>query len=110
MAAETNTQAARQDSQAHPDLHELPACQAAVKSSLITPVFKKGDESDTSSYRPIAVGEPLCGLYAAIPNSRIVNWAESNGLRAPCPAGFRPRLSTEYQLFALRHFIDRSKS
>ena len=25
---------------------------AAVKSSLITPVFKKGDESDTSNHRP----------------------------------------------------------
>ena len=83
---------------------------AAVKSCLITPVFKKGDESDTSNYRPIAVGEPLCRLYAAILDSRIVNWAETNGLRAPCQAGFRPRLSTEHQLFALRHFIDRSKS
>ena len=28
---------------------------AAAKSSLITQVFKKGDESDTSTYRPIAV-------------------------------------------------------
>ena len=74
------------------------------------PVFKKGDKFDPSNYRPIAVGEPLCRLYAAILNSRIVNWAESNGLRAPCQAGFRPRLSTEHQLFALRHFIDRSKS
>ena len=83
---------------------------AAVKSSLIPPVFRKGDESDSSNYRPIAVGEPLCRLYAAILNSRIVNWAETNGLRAPCQAGFRPRLSTEHQLFALRHFIDRSKS
>ena len=82
----------------------------AVKSSLITPVFKKGDKFDPSNYRPIAVGEPLCRLYAAILNSRIVNWAESNGLRAPCQAGFRRRLSTEHQLFALRHFIDRSKS
>ena len=81
---------------------------AAVMSSLITPVFKKGDESDTSNYCPIAVGEPLCRLYAAILNSRIVNWAESNGLRAPCQAVLRPRLSTEHQLFALRHFIDRS--
>ncbi len=63
----------------------------AVKSSLITPVFKKGDKFDPSNYRPIAVGEPLCRLYAAILNSRIVNWAESNGLRAPCQAGFRPQ-------------------
>ena len=77
---------------------------AAVKSSLIRPVLKKGDESDTNNYCPIAVGELLCRLYAAILNSRIVNWAESNGLRAPCQAGFRPCSSTEHQLFALRHF------
>ena len=82
---------------------------AAVKSSFITPVFKKGDESDTRNYRPIAVGEQLCRLYAAILDSRIVNWAETNGLRAPCQAGFRSHLSTEHQLFALRHFIDRSQ-
>ena len=91
----------------HSRIGTLPA---AIKSSLITPVFNKGDGADTSDYLAIAVGEPLCRLYAAIFNSRIVNWAESNGLRAPCQAGFRPRLSTEHQLFALRHFIDRSKS
>ena len=77
---------------------------AAVKSSLITPVFKKGDESDTSNYRPIAVGEPLCRLYAAILNSRIVNWAETNGLRAPCQAGFRPRLSRRAPIVRLAPF------
>ena len=32
---------------------------SAVKSSLVTPVFKKGDRSDPGNYRPIAVGEPL---------------------------------------------------
>ena len=83
---------------------------AAVKSSLITPVFKKGDESDTRNYCPIVLGEALCTLYAAILNNRILDWAKSNGLRAPCQAGFRPRPSTEHQLFALRHFVDRSKS
>ena len=81
----------------------------AVKSSLVTPVFKKGDKSDPANYRPIAVGEPLCRLYAVILNRRIVSWSEDNGLRAPCQAGFRPHLSTEHQLFALRHFIERSR-
>ena len=78
-------------------------------SSLVTPVFKKGDRSDPGNYRPIAVGEPLCRLYAAILNKRIISWTEDKGLRAPCQAGFRPRMSTEQQLFALRHFIDRSR-
>ena len=82
---------------------------ADVISSLVAPVFKKGDRADPGNYRPIAVGEPLCRLYAAILNKRIVSWAEDKGIRAPCQAGFRPQMSTEQQLFALRHFIDRSK-
>ena len=80
-----------------------------VKSSLVTPFFKKGDKCDPANYPPIAVGEPLCRLYAAILNRRIVSWAEEVGLRAPCRAGFRPRMSTEHQLFALRHFIDKAR-
>ena len=82
---------------------------AAVKSSLATSVFKKGDRLDPGNYRPNAVGEPLCWLCAAILNKRIVGWAEDKGIRAPRQAGFRPRMSIEQQLFALRHFVDRSK-
>ena len=48
-------------------------------------------------------------MYAAILNQRIVSWSEISGLRAPWQAGFRPRMSTEHQLFALRHLLDRSK-
>ncbi|RYX77941.1 reverse transcriptase family protein, partial [bacterium] len=87
----------------------LPDDDKSSRSSLVTPVFKKGDKCDPANYRPIAVGEPLCRLYAAILNRRIVSWAEEAGLRAPCQAGFRPRMSTEHQLFALRHFIDRAR-
>ena len=80
-----------------------------MKSSLVIPVFKKGDKSDPANHQPIAVGEPLCRLYAAILNQRIVSWSEDSGLRAPCQAKFCPCMSTEHQLFALRHLIDRFK-
>ena len=80
-----------------------------MKSSSVTPVFKKGDRSDPANCQPIAVGDPLCRAYAAILNQRIVSWSGNSGLRAPCQAGLRPHMSTEHQLFALRHLIDRSK-
>ena len=81
----------------------------------------------------MALGTPLCSLYAAILNQRIVSWSEDSGLGAPCQAGFRIRMSTstcphphphshphvhmstststcpQHQLFALRHLVDRSR-
>ena len=85
-------------------------CQGIVPESwnavLVIPVFKRGDRLDTRNYRPISVGEVYAKLYATILNARLVDWLESNNLRAPCQAGFRPHLSTEHQIFALQHLID----
>lgn len=35
------------------------------KTSLVTPIFEKGDATDTVNYRPISVGEPMIRLYAS---------------------------------------------
>ena len=35
----------------------------AWRTSLVTPIHKRGDATDPSNYRPIAVGEPLYRLY-----------------------------------------------
>ena len=78
-----------------------------VKCSLITPVYKRGDTLEPDNYRPIAVTEAITRLYAAILNRRILLWTEESNLRAECQAGFRPRLSTVHQLFALQHFVDK---
>ena len=79
------------------------------QTSLVTPIFKRGDKGDPTSYRPIAVGEPLARLYAAILNSRLVCFTESNSLRSDTQAGFRPKLSTVHQFFALQHVIDKRR-
>jgi len=79
------------------------------KSSLVTPIFKKGDATDTANYRPIAVGEPISRLYASILAQRLVKYTEEQQLRSPTQAGYRPDLGTLHQGFALQHIIDKSR-
>lgn len=79
------------------------------KSSLVTPIFKKGDATDTANYRPIAVGEPIGRLYASILASRLVKYTEQQQLRSPTQAGYRPQLGTMHQAFALQHVVDKHK-
>ncbi len=63
-------------------------------SSLVTPVFKRGDPGDPANYRPIAVTEPLSRLYATVLNARLVSFTEECHLRDPTQVGFRPGKST----------------
>ena len=82
---------------------------AQLKTSLVTPIFKKGDATDTANYRPIAVGEPLSRLYASILVQRLVQYTEQHGLRSPTHAGYRPEHSTIHQTFVLQHVIDKHR-
>ena len=76
-------------------------------TALVTPLLKRGDPAVTANYRPVAVGVPLVRLYAAILNHRLTAYLESNRLRAPTQAGFRPKLSVTHHLFALQHFVSK---
>ena len=77
------------------------------QTALITPIFKHGDASDAANYRPIAVGEPLCRLYANILNHRLTQYTEQQQLRTHTQAGYRSHLSTVHQAFVLQHVIDK---
>ena len=79
------------------------------KTSVITPILKRGDPADTANYRPIAVGVPLVRLYANLLNRRLMSYLEGQGLRAPTQAGFRPHMSINHHLFTLQHLIDSSR-
>ncbi|EFJ39785.1 hypothetical protein VOLCADRAFT_34727, partial [Volvox carteri f. nagariensis] len=58
-------------------------------TSTLSPIFKKGGESCCDNYRGIAVGGPLCKLYANIIGRRLNNYCEGNRLRAVSQAGCR---------------------
>ena len=79
------------------------------KTSLVTPMFKRGDATDTANYRPIAVGGPLSRLYASILVQHLVQYTEQRGLRFPTQAGYRPGHSTIHQTFVLQHVIDKHR-
>ena len=76
---------------------------------LVSPIFKRGDRTDTANYRPISVGDTYSKLYATVLNARLMAWLEEHGLRAPGQSGFRPHLGTSHQIFALQHFVQDSK-
>ena len=72
-------------------------CPSHGKTLLVTSILKRGDVTDTANYRPIAIGEPLCRLYASILVQRLVQYTEQQGLRSPTQAGYRPEHSTIHQ-------------
>ena len=79
------------------------------QTSLVTPVFNRGDATDTANYRLIAVGEPLSRLYASILAQRLVQYTEQQHLRSPTQAGYRPEHGTIHQTFVLQHVIDKHR-
>ena len=79
------------------------------KTSLVTPVFKRGDATDTANYRPISVGEPISRLYASIMVQRLVTYTEQQQLRSATQTGYRPELGTIHSAFALQHAVDKHR-
>ncbi len=79
------------------------------KTSLVTPVFKHGDATDTANYRPISVGEPISRLYASIMVQRLVTYTEQQQLRSATQTGYRPELGTIHPAFALQHVVDKHR-
>ena len=75
-----------------------------VKSSLVTPAFKKGDGCDQPDIDQLHWVSRSADYM--LPSSIA---ASSARLKVPCQAGLHPCMSTEHQLFALRHLIDRSR-
>ena len=68
------------------------------KTALVTPVFKKGNRSDTGNYRPISLTSIACKILEHAIHSCIINHFEHNQILTDCQHGFRKRRSCETQL------------
>jgi hypothetical protein len=68
-------------------------------------IHKKGDIELPVNYRPIALLNTQLKLFTQILQSRLVIWAEINGILPEAQAGFRKRRGCDDQIFTLNSLI-----
>ena len=67
---------------------------SSSKNALAQPVPKKGDCSNPSNYRPIALTLAIVELFETLLNSHFIKHLESNNLLSDHQYGFRKARST----------------
>ena len=64
----------------------------------VTPLFKEGDKSDKSNYRPISVLPDIARLFVKLVFDQLHHYLDANGLLSPHQSGFRVHHSTATSL------------
>ena len=78
------------------------------KIANVTPLFKKGDKSDVSNYRPVSLLSCCGKLFERIVFKYMYNFLLENGLLYKYQSGFLPNHSTTLQLIDIYHHICQS--
>ena len=73
------------------------------KNGRVTPIFKSGERSNMSNYRPITVLPTLSKILERFVHTQIYNYLTGNKILTSNQFGFRPKLSTST---ALAFFTD----
>ena len=82
-------------------LHIINSCirgcdmPAEWKAATVTPLYKKGDRSDPSNYRPISIIPVVAKLCERVICTQLMTYLTSHCILCPQQYGFRPGLSTE---------------
>lgn len=77
------------------------------QNNTLTPIFKKGDPSNPSNYRGIAVSSALCKLYCSVLKNRLQNFSDKNQLIPDCQIGYRKDCRTSDHILTLKSVIDK---
>ena len=75
------------------------------KVANITPIFKKGDKSLVSNYRPVSLLSCCGKLFERLVFKNMYNFFLENNLLYKYQSGFLPNHSTSYQLVDIYHHI-----
>ena len=71
------------------------------KLSIVTPIFKAGDASEASNYRPISLLSLISKALERCIHSRITDFLLRNNLLADCQYDLRPKSSTQDALLTI---------
>ena len=79
----------------------------SLKVSKIIPLFKKGDSSLLSTYRPISLLPTISKIFERILHNQLYEYFDNNYLLAEQQYGFRSNHSTEYAAVKLVDHISK---
>ena len=88
-------------------LHLVNSCLATSdypdpwKHSIIHPIFKSGDPSDPSNFRPISIIPIISKVVERVVQRQLYHYLSYNHLLSSTQHGFRPRHSTETALMTV---------
>jgi len=68
------------------------------KTANVTPIYKKGDKSQPSNYRPISLTSVACKLLEHVIHSSLMKFFEDHNILSQYQHGFRKHHSCESQL------------
>ena len=72
-----------------------------MKTAKVIPLFKSGDRSDFSNYRPISLLSQFSKVLDKLFNFRLEQFLISNEILSNCQYGFRSRMSTVHAALEL---------
>ena len=77
------------------------------KTANVSSIFKKGDRSDPSNYRPISLNCVACKIMESIIKDVVMTYLLENNLLSNCQFGFVSGRSVQLQLLSLlNHWTD----
>ena len=77
------------------------------RTNFLTPIHKKGCNTETSNYRGIAVGSNLSKLFLGILNTRLTKFCNKMGIIPPNQLGYQKGCRTSDHILTLKNIIDK---
>ena len=69
-----------------------------LKNAIVTPIYKNGDKSDCSSYRPISILSIIVKVFEKLVYNQLITYIDENKILSDSQFGFRKRHSTSTSL------------